>query len=260
MGLGVALWLCPKRNTQIYDKINTLQCSLNTLFPDQPPRFEPHITITTNIIIDLDDPQITRDDVDRILSASVVAIRSLPKNHENLIKLSNIDSQRKLFKKLYFQVLRDPNLISFARIIRELFVIIPSDIEKENQKQNPHLYTQDVNGVTIKRKPSKKHKHKEEQLPIKKFDTSHIEAAAAYKAAEWSQQEYDPHLSLVYSNLWPIDNALWRTIKTRISDNLNVESCDDIINTGLGWDGGVLKLVLCEGDVNEWVTLGSVDI
>ena len=29
---------------------------------------------------------------------------------------------------------------------------------------------------------------------------------------------------------------------------------------GYWWEFGVLKLVLCEGDVNDWVVLGSVDI
>ena len=130
--------------------------SLNTLFPGLPPKFEPHITITTNISLDLADQSKTKDDVDRILSASAVAMNSLPKNHESLVKLGNVNSQRKFFKKLYFEVEKDPNLVSFARIIRELFVIVPQDIEKENIKQNPQLYTKDNNGNTIRRKPLKR--------------------------------------------------------------------------------------------------------
>ncbi|ODV80106.1 2, 3 cyclic phosphodiesterase [Suhomyces tanzawaensis NRRL Y-17324] len=259
MALGVALWLCPKKNTQLYDKLGTLMSSLNTLFPGQPPRFEPHITITTNIQIDLEHPDQARDDVDRILSASAVALNSLPKNHSNLVTLGKIDSQRKFFKKLYFHVARDPNLVSFARIIRELFVILPSDIEQENIKQNPHLYTKDSHGNTIKRRKLKKHRDDPEP---KQFDTSSIQLNATHKAAEWSSNEYDPHLSLVYSDIHPIDNALWRTIKTRVQDYLNIDNCDSeyLVDNGLGWDGGVLKLVLCEGDVNDWITLGSVDV
>ncbi|EGW34117.1 2',3'-cyclic-nucleotide 3'-phosphodiesterase [Spathaspora passalidarum NRRL Y-27907] len=240
--------------------------SLNTLFPGQPPRFEPHITITTNIMIDLDDPNKTRDDVDRILSASAVALSSLPKNHDKLVRLGRVNSQRKFFKKLYFQVDSDPNLVSFARIIRELFVILPHDIEEENIKQNPQLYTKDSNGNTVKRKLSKK-RTKSQSPPAqeaKQFDTSGLQYLAAQKAADWSLNEFDPHLSLVYSNIHPIDNALWRTIKTRISDYLDIDNVDsDSFNSGvsgLGWDGGVLKLVLCEGDVNDWIVLGSVDV
>ncbi|KAI3405009.2 CPD1 [Candida oxycetoniae] len=267
-GLGVALWLCPKPNSALYDKLSTLSSSVSTLFPGSPPKFEPHITITTNIQVDLDDPSKAKDDVDRILSASAIALRSLPKNHSNLVKLGKINSQRKFFQKLYFEVESDPNLISFARIMREIFVITPEDIEAENRKCNPHLYTTDSHGNTVKRKPSKKkvtsswNGGQVENQQTKQFDTEEIRRRASYKAAEWAESEYHPHLSLVYSNLWPIDNALWRTIKTRITDYLGVEDVDaeGMQDMGYGWDGGVLKLVLCEGEVYEWIVLGSVDI
>lgn len=264
-GLGVALWLCPKSNSQIYDKLSTLQSSVSTLFPGQPPRFEPHITITTNVFVNLDDAAKAKDDVDRILSASAVALQSLPKGHSPLIKLGKIDSQRKFFQKLYFEVLPDPNLISFARIIREIFVITPEDIEAENRKQNPHLYTTDSHGTVVRRKllkSKKKHSSRQsEETPVKEFDTEEIRRRASYKAAEWVEKEYQPHLSLAYSNLWPIDNALWRTIRTRVSDHLGVDDVEEgLQDKGFGWDLGVLKLVLCEGDVSEWIVLGSVDV
>ncbi|KAL6454374.1 CPD1 2' [Candida maltosa Xu316] len=246
--MGVALWLCPKTNTPVYDKLTTVMSSLNTLFPGQPPKFEPHITITTNISIDLDDKAKTKDDVDKILSASAVAMSSLPKNHESLVKVGKVNSQRKFFKKLYFEVEKDPNLVSFARIIRELFVIVPQDIEKENMKHNPHLYTTDSHGNTVKRRPSRR---KSGTPPkVEEFDTTEIQRAATYKAAEWSIDEYDPHISLVYSDLWPIHSALWRNINSRVSD----------IDWDVDWEFNVLKLVLCEGDVNDWIVLGSVDI
>lgn len=236
--------------------------SLSTLFPGQPPRFDPHITITSNVAVDLDNPH---DDVDRVLSASAVALNSLPKNHANLVTLGRVHSQRPYFKKLYFQANTDPNLISFTRIIRELFVILPAKIEQENQRQNPHLYTTDHHGNTIKKKPShKKDKHHkiDETAVVKELDMDRLKQEAAVEAAEWSQHEYDPHLSLVYSDIYPIDNALWRTIKTRIQDYLNIDDCDseDLFDNGLSWDGGVLKLVLTEGDVNDWIVLGSVDL
>lgn len=245
--LGVALWLCPKQNTPAYDKLLTLMGSLNTLFPGQPPKFEPHITITTSIVMDLNDTAKTKDDVDRILSASAVALNSLPKNHESLVKLGNVNSQRKFFKKLYFEVEKDPNLVSFARIIRELFVIVPQDIQQEDMKQNPHLYTTDSHGNSIRRRPLKR---RNSTQTIKEFDTTSIRQAATYKAAEWSIDEFDPHVSLVYSDIWPIDSALWRNINTRILD----------IGWDVEWDHSVLKLVLCEGDVRDWVVLGSVDV
>lgn len=229
--------------------------SLSTLFPGQPPKFEPHITISSNISINLESPH---DDVDRVLSAGVAAFESLPKNHANMVTLGRVNSQRKFFKKLYFQASKNPNLVSFSRIIRELFVILPSKIELENQKQNPHLYTKDSHG-TLKRKSSKKDKVTE---PIKQLDLEPLSRQAAEEASEWSLKEFDPHLSLVYSDIYPIDNALWRSIKTRIQDHLNIDDCDseDLEFNGLSWDGGVLKLVLTEGDVNDWVVLGSVEV
>ncbi|KAG5420443.1 CPD1 [Candida metapsilosis] len=258
--MGVALWFCPRPNSQIHDKLTTLSSSINTLFPGSPPKFEPHITITTNVNVNLDDPSKTKDDVDKVLSACVVALQSLPKNHNNLVTIGNINSQRKYFQKLYFEVVKDPNLVSFAQIMREVFVIAPADIEAENQKQNPHLYTTDSNGNTIRRRPSKRHSR--EPSTVKEFDTTEIQRRATYKAAEWAEKEYAPHISLVYSNIWPIDNALWITIKTRISDYLGIEDVEqgNLHNHGLGWDSGVFKLVLCEGEVQDWVVLGSVDV
>ena len=42
--LGVALWLCPKKTTALYDKLQVAMDSLATVFPGQVPRVEPHIT------------------------------------------------------------------------------------------------------------------------------------------------------------------------------------------------------------------------
>ena len=260
-GLGVTLWLCPKKGTPLYDKLTTLNSSLNTLFPGQAPRFEPHVTITTNIDIDLEDKEKTREEVDKILSASAVALRSLPQNHEKLVTLGKLNSQRYRFKKLYLEVDRDPNLVSFARIIRELFVALPQCKEKQNQQLNPQLYTVDSHGVAVKRSLSKKLKrNSSETSSLKPIDLQLAQQEAAEMAAQWSVEEFQPHVSLVYSSLHPIDNALWRTIKTRIQDFLNIPSCDKLRDHGFGWDGGVLKLVYCEGDVGDWVVLGSVDI
>lgn len=260
-GLGVALWLCPKKGTPLYDKLTTLNGSLNTLFPGQAPRFEPHVTITTNIAINLDDNDKTREEVDHILSASAIALRSLPQNHEKLVTLGAVNSQRYRFKKLYLEVDRDPNLVSFARIIREIFVAVPQCKEKQNQQLNPQLYTVDSHGVAVKRTPSKKLKRNStEATALKPIDDELAQGEAAELAAKWSVEEFSPHVSLVYSSLHPIDNALWRTIKTRIQDFLNIPSCDELRQHGFGWDGGVLKLVYCEGDVGDWIVLGSVDI
>ncbi len=254
----MALWLCPRKNTQLYEKLTTLMGSLGTLFPN-PPRFEPHVTITTHISVNLDNPGQTREDVDRILSASAAALALLPPNHTKLVTLGRVALQRHYFKKLYFQVADDPNLMSFARVIHELFVLIPEEEERANQQANPHLYTTPADGgAPVRRALSRKRAEADAARPV---DMAQVHAVARARAAEWGRA-YDPHLSLVYNDLHPIDNALWRTIRTRILDYLNVDNCDaeGLRDNGLGWDGGVLKLVWCEGAVADWVVLGSVDL
>lgn len=239
--------------------------SLNTVFPGLPPKFDPHVTITTNIAVDLNN---AKDDVDRILSACCIALNALPKSSpsEHWIQLGRVTSQRKYFKKLYFQVARDPTLVSFSRIVRELFVILPQKIEQEHKAKNPHLYHKDNAGNLVKRR--KLHSRtgslsKVETVEIA-IDLPRLQHDLAEEAAVWSVEEYDPHVSLVYSDLHPIDKALWHTIRSRVLDYLSIENCDleiwDRSHDGLHWDGGVLKLMLCEGDVNDWVELGSVDL
>ncbi|KAM9905152.1 hypothetical protein OXX79_002332 [Metschnikowia pulcherrima] len=264
--LGVSLWLCPKKNTALYDKLQVLMRSLATVFPGQPPQFEPHITITSNIVLDTEN---ARDDVNRILSACCIALDSLPRDSvdEHWIRTGRVASQKRYFKKLYFQVFRDPTLVSFARIVRELFVILPEKTELENKAKNPHLFTTDSAGNIVRRKSAsrdRKHAQKQTQLPESALDLPRIRSESASEAARWSTDEFDPHLSLVYSDLHPIDTALWHTIRSRVSDYLSLEDCDsvqwDVHGNGLSWEGGVLKLVLCEGDVSEWPVLGSVDL
>lgn len=264
IGLGVALWLCPKKTSPLHDKLETLMNSLNTVFPGLPPKFEPHVTITTNIDVDLHN---AKDDVDRILSACCIALNSLPRSpeDEHWIRLGRVNSQRKFFKKLYFQVLRDPTLVSFARIVRELFVILPQKTEQENRVKNPHLYHKDHSGNFVRRRKLQLKKSLSRQEPIDvALDIARIQQELAEEAAAWSVQEFDPHLSLVYSELHPIDNALWHTIRSRALDYLSIDNCDlglwDEDSNGLHWDGGVLRLMLCEGDVSEWAELGSVDL
>lgn len=237
--------------------------SLSTVFPDQPPKFEPHVTITTNIVFDLEN---AKDDVDRILSACSIAINSLPnENVHDWIRLGNINSKRMYFKKLYFLVLRDATLISFSRIVREQFVCLPRRIQEAEQVANPHLFHKDSNGELVRKKSTKSRSRQSstaEQPAV--LDMNKIFDELAQEAARWSTEEFDPHLSLVYSKLHPIDSALWRTIRTRVLDYLSIEDCDlehwNVRGNGYSWEGGTLKLMLCEGDVSEWMVLGSVDL
>lgn len=150
------------------------------------------------------------------------AIGALGSNIEIDVKLSSLHIHEKnhYFKKVYFGVEKTKNLASFSTIIRELYVELPK---------------------------------------------SHNEAQAKYTAQDWEKDEFNPHLSLIYTNMTHIDNALQKTIITRVEDYFNTNSLQ--INTeneldkySLGWNGGVLKIVNCEGPVNEWEILGTADI
>lgn len=90
------------------------------------------------------------------------------------------------------------------------------------------------------------------------------QAEAKYSAQDWCNDQFDPHLSLVYTNLNHFDNALIRTIKTRVEDLLDTDPLffenGELLDYDLGWKNGVLKIVRCEGPVEEWQILGKVDI
>lgn len=237
--------------------------SLATVFPDQPPKFEPHVTITTNVALDMSN---ARDEVNRILSACSIALNSLPSDsaHRDWIRLGKVDSQRMYFKKLYFLILHNSTLISFSRVVREQFVCLPRRME-EAEQVGPHLLHRNLQGNAVKKSVeghSRKSSDTEKTEPV--LDLEKIRQELAQEAANWSIEEFQPHLSLVYSKLHPIDRALWHTIRTRVLDYLSVDYCDldnwNLNGNGYSWDGGVLKLVLCEGEASEWLVLGSVDL
>lgn len=91
------------------------------------------------------------------------------------------------------------------------------------------------------------------------------EAEAKYAAQDWAQQEFDPHVSLIYTDMTHFDMALQKTITTRVQDYLGTDSIyinepDDLAEYAQGWHGGVLKIVNCEGPPREWEVLGTADI
>jgi 2',3'-cyclic-nucleotide 3'-phosphodiesterase len=132
-----------------------------------------------------------------------------------------VNDKNPYFKKVYIRCDKSKNLVSFSTIIREFYVELPQ-LKDELQ--------------------------------------------AKYKAQEWASDVLDPHISLIYTDLPHFDNALIRTMSTRVSDYLNcddsfnVNVSDTLVDLGLGWSGGVLKIVRCEGPVEEWEVLGSADI
>ncbi|CCK72418.1 2',3'-cyclic-nucleotide 3'-phosphodiesterase KNAG_0K00500 [Huiozyma naganishii CBS 8797] len=90
---------------------------------------------------------------------------------------------------------------------------------------------------------------------------------------------FDPHLSLLYSDVTPISKAFLRIVLQRIEDILDVNleedpatantNLDDIqvkwnfdtSPTNIAWNvPGSFKIVRCEGPVDEWEVLGQTTI
>ncbi|KAH3673034.1 hypothetical protein WICPIJ_009920 [Wickerhamomyces pijperi] len=206
--MGVALWLCPKYESSVHETLTSLHSGLSLLFPGSP-RFEPHITITSQLNCN------TKDEVRMILGTSLAALKGLSLNV--VFNSLNIKEKNSFFKKIYIGVEREQTLTSLALLIREMFV------EKDDES-----------------------------------------STAQEKAKEWALQQFEPHLSLVYTDLPHFDLATQRTIVTRVEDYLNLGNievnADDEVMKELGWTNGSLKVVRCEGPIEQWEVLGAIDI
>ncbi|AGO12147.1 AaceriAEL214Cp [[Ashbya] aceris (nom. inval.)] len=94
----------------------------------------------------------------------------------------------------------------------------------------------------------------------------------ARAAAEWVHSAFRPHLSLVYSDLYHVDQALLRVLRQRIGDALGAALLPRPPPPGLqalwalqppldGWSiPGALKVVRCEGPVRDWHVLAAADL
>lgn len=182
--------------------------------------FIPHVTLTSDIYVG------TQAQADSVLDQAAAAAKSV----QNItIQLGQVVYGSQFFKKVYFQVLPTPELISLAMICREQFVIKPRYM---GQKKNFDALS-----------------HAEQQ---------HLADDAQHEAGNWARATYDPHLSLVYSNIYPVDEAIKETIDTRLRDVFG----SDYQTKGLGWTNGTMtvQLVRCEGRAEDWQILGSRDI
>lgn len=215
--IGVALWLSPRPASPLCDALESAINGFRPLF-DDGAAFGPHVTITTNIAAP------SQRAVDQVLDSAVAAARAVPQLDT---VFNGLHYGSHFFKKVYFGVERRAPLLSLAQICREEFVVAPR--------------------LTAAKK------HYSALSPEEKED---IRRQAAQEAENWAQHDYDPHLSLVYSDVYPIDEAVQRTIDSRLSDMFG----DDYATRGLGWTGGRLILVRCEGPVEDWQTLGYRDI
>lgn len=103
------------------------------------------------------------------------------------------------------------------------------------------------------------------------------DASRTQRAATWARDEFKPHLSLLYSEVYPISQAFARVIQQRIEDALNVQMVKEPQeNTSnahqLQWSftnepdsvqwsrPSTFKVVRCEGPASHWRVLGGTSI
>lgn len=230
--MAIALWYCPYPGSGTYETLEILISSLQTVFPNSPI-FEPHITITSNLLVN------SQDDVNKILTSCVAAIQSIKPKYLESLRNDPINNQlitfdkccigKQFFNKIILQCTESSYLYGIARIMRELFVEM-----EDNGK----------------------------------------------RASDWLQNEFRPHLSLLYSETSPISKAHTRIIQQRIEDALDVQMVHDsstpiipseshsiqekwrfqgspLISWGLP---GTFKIVNCVGPVDKWQVLGRADV
>ncbi|KAF5099195.1 hypothetical protein DV451_003065 [Geotrichum candidum] len=237
--IGVSLWLMPPPNSLLGDALTSTINGLKPLFHDAPG-FAPHITITSNIAV---SRQNTQRHVASILDRACAAAASV--DHLDVIVTGIVFNGTQFFKKVYFQVQQRSELLSLALISREEFVYLPELQQKARQEQTWAESNRPANSQA----PAA-------PAPVSPEQNEALVQEAAQRASTWVRNDYDPHVSLVYSSIYPIDEAVQQTIDTRLRDVFG----DNYAEKGIGWTGGRLALVECEGPVEQWKVLGYRDI
>lgn len=230
--IGISLWLEPPPGSLFSDALQSTINSLRPLF-DDAPGFAPHITITSNISISAKQPQLHADS---ILDRALAAARSVP--HLDVVFSEIKFGGSHYFKKVYFKAKRTPELLGLAMISREEFVSLP---ELRSQ---------------ILRARAEEEGRQQRRALTKDEEDAQAASEAARIAADWAKSQYDPHVSLIYSDAYPIEEAVQQTIDTRLRDVFG----ENYATKGIGWTGGRLTLVRCEGPVEDWQILGHRDI
>lgn len=88
----------------------------------------------------------------------------------------------------------------------------------------------------------------------------------------WLFEEFHPHLSLAYSDMFPMDQAMIRLVRQRIEDLFDVGMKETVSHRRdqdtfslsqniRGWNLPLtFKVVKCEGPVEEWEVLSEVTV
>lgn len=271
--IGVSLWLEPSPTSVINTSLQSTISSLMPLFDDSSS-FKPHLTITSQIDI---DPK-SQEQIDAVLNAAKTAAASVDSID---VVFNNIVYGSKFTKKVYLTADRTAKLLSLAQICREEFVLLPTLLRNKRKRSSSSIA--DASDSTAPpaaaapaataeqaNLPSRKNSAKKRSStppaiappevlspPIAPSSPEYQDALqqATKEAAEWLLAEFDPHVSLVYSNTYPVEEALQQTINSRLMDLFG----ETFLKKKIGFRGTRLSLVLCEGPVDGWKVLGHRD-
>lgn len=213
--LRSALWLQPKPGSQLHTVLRQTIAGLAPVFDDAPV-FDPHVTIVSGINVH------SQEDIDFVLDGAIAAAKSVP--HVD-VRLGQVTYGRLYFRKVVLEAETSPELLSLAAIAKEEYVLYPQ-----------------IKAETVASK----------SLSNEQASQEASEKARA-AALHWLHTEFKPHLSLVYSGVYPVSEAVQHTVHQRLRDVFGPH----YETRGLGWTGGQIALVSCEGPVESWKVLGS---
>lgn len=222
-GLRTALWLQPKPGSPLHTVLKRTITGLAPVFEDAPV-FDPHVTLATGILV------ATQQEVDFVLDSMQAAARAVP---HLTVRFSELGYGSQFFRKVVFEVERTAALVSMAAIAHEEYAAYPA----------------------LRRALVHDQRKKHSRYVPSPADIASLHAQAALQRDAFLR-DFRPHLSLVYSDTFPVSEALRHTVNQRLEDVFG----PNFASRGLGWTGGQLALVNCEGPVEQWTVLGTRDI
>ncbi|AQZ09903.1 CPD1 (YGR247W) [Zygosaccharomyces parabailii] len=218
--MTIALWFCPLHGTPAYETLELIIISLQSLFPNSPV-FEPHITITSDLVCN------TADDVNKILTSCVAAVRSV-RNHKRqsapLISFKSCSVGKHYFRKVVLECNENPYLYSIAQVMRELYV----EIDDASRGQRAATWARD------------------EFRP-------HL--SLLYSEVTPISQAF---LRVIQQRIEDVLNV--QMVKRQGEGNTQLY-WDFVQQPVLSWSlPGTFKVVRCEGPVENWRVLGRTDV
>ncbi|KAL6946842.1 hypothetical protein ACO0QE_001694 [Hanseniaspora vineae] len=271
--MGVALWYCPKKSSILHMELSNLMLSLQSLFPDAPDIHTPHITITSGLNV---------QDSKKILTTVVLALKSTRnKARERSSTVNSVASAGSLSS--VSAAARDStysNSTSGGRARSGSGLKLP----RSNASTTTTTPARDEeSGLTFQRLSLGSTFFTRVKLDIAKENNKVLLSLVKLirdmyvpkqqDNAKYVINEYQPHVSLVYSDRLP-SRAEYLNIVNRIADAMDCEidptsgaivddamhTSDSLFSNAWSMLNGTFMVVNCVGPIEEWEVLDSVDL